>query len=156
MRSTAFRAISGILSPPYWHNIFLVLLLAGLVADFIVGLDAVLNAISLLIVVVIGLTIFSVVMAGLGTVAWITIRDAIEAMSSDRQDGRPWMWRIPAYVGIAGIIIDGAAGAWHVYAQHILFSTAVERLPLSGIPVWLLLASYPLRWIEQASSGTSP
>ncbi len=156
MRSTVVRGISRLLSPPYWHNVFLGLLLGGLVADFVVGLDAVLNAISLGVVVSIGLALFSVMMAGLGVLVWITVRDAIEAVSSDRHDGRPWLWRIPAYMGVAGIIIDGIAGAWHMYAQHILFSTAVERLPLSGIPVWLLLASYPVRWIEQAGSGRNP
>lgn len=156
MRSAAARAISKLLSPPHWHNIFLVILLAGFVADFLVGLETVLNAISIVVVVSIGVALVSIIVVGLGALAWITVRDAVEVTSSDRQDGRAWRWRIPAYLGLVGILIDGLAGTWHVFQQHILFSTAIEKMPLAGVPVWLLLLSYPLKWIEQASFTKDP
>lgn len=151
MRSITVRVMTRLLAPPHWHNVFLILLALGLVADLLVGLDEVLNAVSVGIVVGLSLVLVGLFAIGVGGLVWITVRDALEATSSDRREGRAWRWRIPAYLGILGILIDGVAGTWHAFEQHILFSTAIEKMPLAGLPIWLLLLSYPVKWIEQGS-----
>lgn len=136
---------------PYWHNILLAALLTGIAADFIFGIDTVLNMLSVAIAVVVAMALLSLlVLAGIA-LAWITVRDALEGLRSDRRDRLAWRWRLVAYAGMLGIVVDGAVGAWNVYAQHVLFSVAVREIPFSGVPVWLLLASYPLKWLEQAA-----
>lgn len=135
---------------PSWHTLFLVLLLTAIAADVMFGLDVVLNALSIVVAATLGVAVLSVVGLGIGALAWITIRDAVEGTRSDRRDRLAWRWRLVAYVGIVGILVDGAVGAWNVYQQHVLFSTAVEDIPFAGVPVWLLLASYPIKWLEQA------
>ncbi|MDE2464138.1 MAG: hypothetical protein KGO02_10540 [Alphaproteobacteria bacterium] len=139
------------IAPPYWHSIFLALLLLGIAADIIFGLDSVLNVISTVLVISVAVIILSTSALALGALAWITMRDAIEGLRSDRRERRAWLWRVAAYIGIFGIIVDGVVGTWNVFQQHVLFSTAVEEIPLAGVPVWLLLASYPIKWLEQAA-----
>lgn len=135
---------------PYWHNIILAVLLAGIAADLIFGLDTVLNVLSVAIAVIVGVALLSLLVLAGGALVWITIRDALEGLYSDRCDHIAWRWRLAAYAGMLGVVVDGAIGAWNVYAQHVLFSIAVREIPFSGVPVWLLLASYPLKWLEQA------
>lgn len=136
---------------PYWHNMLLVSLLTGIAADLAFGLDVVLNALSIAIAVLVGMAMLGLLILAAGALAWLTIRDALEGLRSDRYDHLAWRWRLVAYAGVLGILVDGAIGAWNVYTQHVLFSIGIREIPFSGVPVWLLLASYPLKWLEQAA-----
>jgi hypothetical protein len=124
-------------------------LIAAIAADFVFGVDAVLNAISTMFVIGATLAIIALVIAGVGALGWIIVRDAIGELRFDRHNGITWRWRILGYFGILGILADGLVGIWNAYQQHILFSAAVEQIPFAGLPVLLALASYPVRWIEE-------
>ena len=132
----------------HWHNILLVFLLAAIAMDAIFGLDAVLNAISVLVVAGVVLAIILPLILSLFAIAWLSIRDEIEEIKLERANNLAWRWRILAYAGVIGILADGLVGAWNVYQHRVLFSAAVEAIPFSGVPVFLALASFPVRWIE--------
>lgn len=117
-------------------------------ATVVFGLDFVLNAISTSFVIGVGVVLAVGVLASLTALAGLVVRDAIEEIRSDREEGRPWLWRCIGWAGILGILVDGAIGAWNVYQQHIVFGKAVEAIPLAGVPVLLALASYPFKWVE--------
>ena len=117
-------------------------------AAVVFGLDFVLNAISTSFVIGVGFVLAVGVLAGVGALVWLVIRDAVEEIRFDREEGRPWLWRCIGWAGILGIFVDGAIGAWNVYQQHIVFGEAVEANPLAGVPVLLALAAYPLKWLE--------
>jgi hypothetical protein len=125
-------------------------LLAAILATLVFGLDAVLNGISIALAVVVVLVFVIPVLAGLGFLFWVLARDAVVDIKSDRQHGRAWRWRCVAYIGFLGIAIDGLVGAWNAYQQHVLYSMAVEQIPFVGVPVFVALASFPLKWIETA------
>ncbi len=133
----------------HWHNILLAVLLAAIAADIAFGLDAVLNLISTAAMVVFILFAALLFAAAAIIVLWISTRNLLEDIRSDSRSAVAWRWKILALVGGAGLLIDGAVGAWNAFQQHILFSVAVEEIPFSGVPVFLLLASYPVKWIEQ-------
>jgi len=131
-----------------WHNRIIAILIVAAIADVAYGLGAVLKALS--IISAIGL-IALVVVSGTGAifaVSTILMRDAIEEIATDRRHGRPWRWRCVGWIGIIGMLVDGLAGAWSAYQEDILFSAAVAQIPLAGVPVFLALGSYPLKWIE--------
>lgn len=132
-----------------WYNWAIVLLIAATLADVVFGLDAVLNAVSTIFAVGLGLLVVGGVGAAVTALGWIVIRDAVDEIKTDRKNGIPWRWRCVGWVGIAGILADGVVGAWNAYQEHILFSTAVEQIPFAGVPVLLVLASLPFRWIEE-------
>ena len=133
----------------FWYNTAMALLLAAIAADFVFGLDAVLNGLSTMVVVALTLAVLGLIGAGAFALCWIVVRDVIDDIAFDRRHGIAWRWRLFGYAGLLGIFIDGIVGAWNAYQQHILFSTAVEQIPLAGVPVLLALASYPVKWIEQ-------
>lgn len=124
-------------------------LVAAIVADFVVGIDAVLNAMSTMFVICATLAIIALIIAGVGALGWIIVRDVIGELRFDRHNGVAWRWRLLGYVGILGILADGLVGVWNAYQQHILFSAAVEQIPFAGLPVLLAMAGYPVRWIEE-------
>jgi hypothetical protein len=132
----------------HWHNIMLVLLIAAIATDLVFGLDAVLNAVSIFVVASLALAVLAPLTFSLAAIVWLSIRDEIEEIKLERANHLAWRWRILAYAGALGILADGLVGAWNVYQRHILFSTAVEAIPFSGVPVFLALASFPVRWIE--------
>lgn len=132
----------------HWHNILLALLLAAIAMDAIFGLDAVLNAISIIVVAGVVLAVVVPLILSLFAIAWLSVRDEIEEIKLERANNLAWRWRILAYAGVIGILADGLVGAWNVYQHQILFSSAVEAIPFSGVPVFLALASFPVRWIE--------
>jgi len=130
-------------------NWAMIVLVAAIVADVVLGLDTVLNAISITFAVGTALLAAVILGAVAVVVAWIVIRDAIDEIHDDRAAGRPWRWRWVGWIGIAGILVDGVIGTWNAYQEHILFSTAVERIPFAGVPVVVALASYPFKGIER-------
>ncbi len=132
----------------HWHNIMLVLLIAAIAMDLVFGLDAVLNAVSIILVAGLALAVIVPLVFSLVAIAWLSLRDEIEEIKLERANHLAWRWRILAYAGALGILADGLVGARNVYQGHILFSTAVEAIPFSGVPVFLALASFPVRWIE--------
>ncbi len=132
----------------HWHNIMLVLLVAAVATDLVFGLDAVLNAVSVIVVAGVALAVLVPLVFSLAAIAWLSIRDELEEIRLERANHLAWRWRILAYAGALGILADGLVGAWNVYQQRILFSAAVETIPFSGVPVFLALASFPVRWIE--------
>lgn len=134
---------------PRWHNILLIVLLAGIAAAFAFGLDVTLNAVSMIVTVSIAVAVLGLIVLGVCALAWITIGDAIEETRFDRRSNIAWRWRFIAYAGVIGILVDGVVGAWHAYQYHIVFSAAVESIPFAGVPVLVTLASYPIKWIEQ-------
>ena len=133
----------------HWHSILLILLLAAIAADIVYGLDAVLGLISTLATVGSMLLIAIILAAAAIAILWISIRNLIADIADDSRSAVAWRWRILALAGGVGLLIDGTVGAWNAYQEHMLFSTAVQAIPFSGIPIFLLLASYPFRWIEQ-------
>jgi hypothetical protein len=52
------------------------------------------------------------------------------------------------WIGILGMLLDGVVGAWSAYQEHTLFSTAVTQIPFAGVPVFIALGSYPLKWMK--------
>jgi hypothetical protein len=137
----------------HWHNVLLAVLLAAIAADIAFGLDPLLNAVSTILLVVSALAVAGVFALAAAVLCWITVRDLIGDIRTDRQMRTAWRWKLVALAGISGILVDGAIGAWNVYQKHILFSASVEAIPFAGAPVFLLLASYPFRWIEQYLEG---
>ena len=133
----------------HWHNILLAFLLAAIAADIVFGLDALLNLISTLAIVGSVLLLALLFAIAITAILWITIRNLVDDIKNDTRSAVAWRWRILALAGGVGLLIDGTVGAWNAYQKHILFSTAVENIPFSGIPVFLLLASYPFKWVEQ-------
>jgi hypothetical protein len=133
----------------HWHNLALVALLAAIAGDIVFGFDAVLNLISTAAIVVSMLVIAAVFSLAAIILFWFTVRDLVEDIRSDKRSAIAWRWKILALAGGLGILADGVVGAWNAYQKHMLFSTAVQHIPFSGIPVFLLLASYPFKWIEQ-------
>lgn len=133
----------------HWHNIVLAALILAIASDMLFGLDALLNLISTVAAVASMLVVAAAFSAALVIVLWITIRDLIEETRTSAGSASAWRWKFVALAGGLGILADGAIGAWNAYQKHILFSTAVENIPFSGIPVYLLLASYPFKWLEQ-------
>ena len=118
-------------------------------ADFVFGLDFVLNTISTIFVIALSIVVALGAAAVAALIFWLLIRDAVDEIRSDRAEGRAWRWRCIGWIGIAGMLVDGAIGAWNVYQHHVLFSTAVEEIPFAGVPVLLTLASIPLRFAEE-------
>ena len=133
----------------HWHSILLIVLLVAIAADIVYGLDAVLSLISTLAMVGSMLLVAIIFAAAAIAVFWISTRNLIQDIRDDSRSSVAWRWRILALAGGVGLLIDGAVGAWNAHERHILFSAAVQTIPFSGIPVFLLLASYPFRWIEQ-------
>lgn len=131
-----------------WFAAIVVGLVLAVLASFVFGIDAVLNMISTIFAVGVVAILVAVMAAFLAAIGWVVVRDAIDEIKSDRQEGRPWLWRCVGLAGIAGIILDGIVGAWNVYQKHILFSTAVEEIPFAGVPVLMALGAYPFKWIE--------
>ena len=134
----------------FWYNTAMALLLAAIAADFVFGLDAVLNGLSTMVVVALTLAVLGLIGAGAFALCWIVVRDVIDDIAFDRRHGIAWRWRLLGYAGLLGILADGVMGAWNAYQAHILFSDAVEKIPFAGLPVLLALASYPAKWIEQS------
>lgn len=134
----------------FWYNAAMALLLAAIAADFLLGLDTVLNGISTMVAVGLTLAILGLVGGGAVALCWIVVRDVIDDLAFDRCHFIAWRWRLFGYAGWLGILADGVVGAWNAYQQHILFSAAVEQIPFAGVPVLLALASYPAKWIEQS------
>lgn len=132
-----------------WYNWVFATVVVATAADFVFGLDVVLHVMSVAFVVSFGAALAAIALAAAALLIGIVARDAADEIRSDRASGRPWRWRIAGWTGVTGILVDGAAGAWSAYQQHILFSTAVEQIPFAGIPVLIALGSYPLRWIEE-------
>ena len=131
----------------FWYAIPLALLLVIVVVGAALSLDVVLSGISTAVVVsllVMAAGVVGFIAAALG---WITIRDAMGELRSD--GGVAWRWRLFGFVGVLGILADGFVGVWNAYQKHIMFSVAVERIPFAGLPVLILLATFPFRWIEQ-------
>ncbi len=145
------RHYHGMFLRPYfnWHNILLMIIVAAVVADVAFGLDPVLNAISIMFVVGSVLAIFVACALVVAIFFWITVGDLLEDIGSDRRAKMAWRWKFFALAGILGILVDGAIGAWNAYQEHILFSASVAQIPFSGVPVYLLMASYPTKWAEQ-------
>jgi len=133
----------------HWHNIALVALILAVAGDLLFGLDALLNLISTVAAVASMLVVAAAFALALVILLWITVRDLIEEIRADTRSANAWRWKFVALAGGLGILADGAVGAWNAYQKHILFSTAVENIPFSGLPVYLLLASYPIKWLEQ-------
>lgn len=133
----------------HWHNIVLAALILAVAGDLLFGLDAVLNLISTVAAVASMLVVAAAFAVALVILLWISVRDLIEEIRADTRSASAWRWKFVALAGGLGILADGAVGAWNAYQKHILFSTAVENIPFSGIPIYLLLASYPLKWLEQ-------
>lgn len=131
-----------------WYDWMIAALLLAAAADVIFGLDAVLNAVSLGLAATFALAIILVAALTVLAFGWIVIRDELQEIQGDRQNGRPWRSRCVGWLGISGMLVDGTVGAWNAYQQHILFSTAVEQIPFVGLPVFLALGSYPARWVE--------
>jgi hypothetical protein len=131
-----------------WYDWVIAALLLAAAADVFFGLDAVLNAVSLVVVIGFAAAIVIVVMIAVLAFGWIVVRDEIHDIRDDRQLGRPWRARCVGWIGIAGMLVDGSVAAWNAYQQHMLFSTAVEQIPLVGVPVFLALGSYPASWLE--------
>jgi len=132
------------------YNFVMVLLLAAIVADLVLGLDVVLNGISTIVVVILTVVILGLIGSGVVALCWIVSRDMIEVTRFERQNDKPWRWRLLGYAGMLGILADGSVGAWNAYNEHILLSAALERIPFAGVPLLLALASYPFKWIEQS------
>jgi hypothetical protein len=133
----------------YWHNILLVVLIAAIATDIVFGLDPLLNAISTALLVgsmLVGAGVFAL---AAGTLCWITVRDLINDMRTDRKDRIAWRWKLLALAGVLGILADGFIGVWNAYQKHVQFSASVEVIPFSGVPVFLLGASFPFKWVEQ-------
>jgi len=133
----------------HWHNIVLAILLLALAADIVFGLDPLLNAISTIFLVGSMLLVAAVLFLAFAVLFWISVRDLIEDIRTDKQTNIAWRWKFLALAGLFGIFVDGAVGAWNAYQKHIQFSESVEAIPFSGLPVFLLLASYPFKWAEQ-------
>ena len=133
----------------HWHNIVLAILLMAFAADIVYGLDPLLNAISTIFLVGSILSVAAILLLAFAILFWISVRDLIEDIRADKQTSIAWRWKFLALAGIFGIFIDGAVGAWNAYQKHIQFSESVEAIPFSGLPVFLLLASYPFKWAEQ-------
>jgi len=130
-------------------------------AGFLVGVDVILNIISVSVFFVAGILTAFGIAALIAIVGWLVVRDAISEIRTVRERGRPWRWLCVGWIGIAGILVDGVIGAWNVYQQHILFSAAVKDIPFAGVPVLVTLASFPVRLVEQVAmrnrkSGKDP
>ena len=132
-----------------WHSIALAALILAIAGDILFGLDALLNLISTVATVASMLIVAAAFTLAAAILLWISVGDLIEEIRADTRSAAAWRWKFLALIGGLGILADGAVGAWNAYQKHILFSTAVEDIPFSGIPVYLLLASYPFKWIEQ-------
>jgi len=131
-----------------WYNWSMVLLIAAILADVVFGLDAVLDTVSMVFAVGLGMAVAALLITASILLGWIVVRDAMDEIAAERRAGLPWRWRYLGWIGITGILIDGLAGAWNAYQEHVLFRTAVEDLPFVGVPVMIALASYPLRGVE--------
>jgi len=123
-------------------------LILGALAALVFGIDAVLNVISTVFALGFGLVVALILAVVIATLGWIGIRDAIDEIKMDRKQGLPWLWRCVGWIGIAGILADGIVGAWNAYQEHVLFSIAVKEIPFAGVPVLLVLGSYPVKWAE--------
>ena len=130
-------------------GLIIALVAALVLASLVFGLDTVLNTISTAFVLGLGTTIAFGALALAAIVIIFTVRDALDETRTDRKEGKPWLWRFAGWIGIAGILVDGGIGAWNVYQQHVLFSTAIKEIPFAGVPVLLVLAAYPLKLVEQ-------
>lgn len=133
-----------------WHNALLVALAALIGIDLLIGLDPLLNVISSVFVfVLISLTLL-IVGGGLAFLGWLTVKEQMEDTLYERTANRAWLYKLCVLVGFVGIMLDGAVGLWNAFNYGIRFSTAVEKVPFSGIPIYILIASLPIRWIETA------
>jgi len=130
-------------------TLMIVLVAVLVLAGFVFGFDVALNTVSAGIVFGLGIVIALGLVALIAAMGWIVVRDAVTEIQTAREKGRPWRWQCVGWIGIAGILVDGMIGAWNVYQQHILFSTAVEKIPFAGAPILVALASILVRLVEQ-------
>lgn len=133
-----------------WFNVAMALLAVAVAADLVFGIAAVLEAVSILAAIVALVVAAGAVIVALVVLGWIVVSDAAGEIDRDRRNGRPWRWRYAGWIGIGGMVADGAIGSFNAWQEQIAFSAAVEEIPFAGMPVILALSSYPLRWIEGA------
>lgn len=132
------------------YNVAMVSLLAAIAADIGLGHEFVLNGIATIAVTFLMITVFGLGALLLLLFVWITVRDAIDEIQTERQSGLAWRWQIVGYLGFVGILAEGAVGMWYASQNQVLFSDAIENIPYAGVPVLVALASYPAKWLERA------
>lgn len=121
---------------------------ALVIVSLFAGPDIVLTVVPTLLAYMLGFAVLAIVAGVLAVLLWLAGRDAIDEIKFARERDRPWLWRCVGLLGLVGLVVDGGAGAWSAYRHQILFSAAVEEMPLAGIPLLMTLASYPLKWLE--------
>ena len=132
------------------RNLVVSALIAIGVADVVLGLDTeILTIASTIITVLAGVVFVAIALIAVGGLGVIFVRDAVDEIREDRANNRPWLWRCVLWIGVSGLLVDGTIGAWNAFREHVLFSTGVSEIPFAGVPLMIVAASIPLRWIEQ-------